>query len=565
MKLIRLATNNNATFDCNFDTPIQIKPNSSLALQNCTLERLFDLLEISEGNSEVGSQNTGSLGKSTADIPIGTVVNNAVSQEEFFHILTGELNATLEDLDREEVAQDSYAGGGAEYIVRRNPKSQKTEIIYQYSYLIPPFLRISNETPMDWNTNNIQFEPSIITASNIGDRFSLTAGTTKTTDRTYNATCEGGLGMVRGCGTFSIQIEESTDNTLGGVFPITNNGVGIGLILGKDQLDDEIDDAEVDFEIYYNRPAENYSKIVGLGSARVDTGVAPLKVSGGTTSEHDTIVFEVSLGGVRGVIKQDGVVKQTVINEVFTDAQKKAIAEFGIQPFIYLNDDENFIKVCNARINFSPFVKKGHYTNDNELNSLTDRDLSVPGLTVSQYQGLPFRYNPNHSNELGARRIALENIDFQLEIPRTILVYFGFVENELFTFADIFKVKNGQVRFESKNEISYTFDDFFIVESQTLQLDSYNGVPDERITDQMPLNQKLSMPLKGDRKNILATIPINESLGEVVFETNTPIFIDIRNTSETNIRNLKFRVLDQDFNPIKTSGSTNLTLLIKDN
>jgi len=71
------------------------------------------------------------------------------------------------------------------------------------------------------------------------------------------------------------------------------------------------------------------------------------------------------------------------------------------------------------------------------------------------------------------------------------------------------------------------------------------------------------VPLKGDRKNILATIPLQQGTGEMVYEVNTPIFIDIKNLSDSNIRNLKFRILDNNFQEIKTSNTSNMTLLIK--
>ena len=127
----------------------------------------------------------------------------------------------------------------------------------------------------------------------------------------------------------------------------------------------------------------------------------------------------------------------------------------------------------------------------------------------------------------------------------------------------MFNVDAGRLRFTAGNSISFTFSDFYIVESQTLPLDSYNASPDDRIDQNVPLDQIAKFPLKGDRKNILATIPISESNGEVVFETNTPIFINIKNIGTDNIRNLKFRILDKDFNEVETTATTNMTILIE--
>ena len=53
MKLIRLATDNHARFDANFDTPINIAPKSSWALQHLSLEREFPVFEIGVNNEFV--------------------------------------------------------------------------------------------------------------------------------------------------------------------------------------------------------------------------------------------------------------------------------------------------------------------------------------------------------------------------------------------------------------------------------------------------------------------------------------------------------------------------------
>ena len=107
--------------------------------------------------------------------------------------------------------------------------------------------------------------------------------------------------------------------------------------------------------------------------------------------------------------------------------------------------------------------------------------------------------------------------------------------------------------------------DNYLVESMTLPLDSYDA---SRVhyTDlgsnvyNNPATDKL-----GRRKNILMTIPVNDnSNGLVEYESNTPIFIDINNAEEINAKNLNFRILNKDFDPIEQSGEEAImTILIK--
>ncbi len=85
--------------------------------------------------------------------------------------------------------------------------------------------------------------------------------------------------------------------------------------------------------------------------------------------------------------------------------------------------------------------------------------------------------------------------------------------------------------------------DAFIVEMLNLKLESYDGL----------LNQ---------RKNILAVIPKSNADGSVIFETNTPIFIDLNNKNEILLRNIKCRVVRPDYSNIEIQGLASLVLLV---
>mgnify|MGYP003627719843 FL=1 len=107
--------------------------------------------------------------------------------------------------------------------------------------------------------------------------------------------------------------------------------------------------------------------------------------------------------------------------------------------------------------------------------------------------------------------------------------------------------------------------DNFIVTCTSLGLDSFDA---SRVhyTDvgnnvyQNPATDKI-----GRRKNILMTIPVNDNTsGLVEYEASTPIFIDINNAQELNVKNLNFRVLNKDFDPVEQSGEEAImTILIK--
>ena len=85
--------------------------------------------------------------------------------------------------------------------------------------------------------------------------------------------------------------------------------------------------------------------------------------------------------------------------------------------------------------------------------------------------------------------------------------------------------------------------DSFIVELLDIPLDSYDG-------------------LKQQRKNILAVIPKSDAGGYLIYEPNTPYFIDIRNTKAILLRNIRARILKSDYSEYNMRGLATLTILI---
>lgn len=87
--------------------------------------------------------------------------------------------------------------------------------------------------------------------------------------------------------------------------------------------------------------------------------------------------------------------------------------------------------------------------------------------------------------------------------------------------------------------------DACLVEMQNIPLDSYDG-------------------FKNQRKNLLAVIPKSDANGEIIYEPNTPFFIDIHNESDLLLRNIRARIVRTDYRTLKTRGLTTLTILVSD-
>ena len=577
MKLIRLATDNHARFDANFDTPINIAPNSSLALQNLSLEREFPVFEIGANNEFVNVKYPVDPGGSGVDSIIPRIVVDEIEEKDtlLLHISQA-LNGTL-------VEHSVATGGGAtedeqgpaEWVVRENPENQRPEIRLELTPLVTPF----EQLPSEFTTESIFHQEDFLTreqqvsgGADNGDRFHLTNGQARTTDRAYLLELTTGLSLCRGCGTFAVQIEDSNDNGLGGGVLATNNGFGIGVCLGVDSIPKtggKLVDADVDYEVYFNRIGSNYSVIQSKGDARVDSGSTPLKVrlaGHPNANTHDVMGIHVENNTIFGFVAKDEADPIDIFAvQTLTDAQKLAIQQHGIKAYMYFNDDNTGVKICNSRVAVSPYVDTGAFSGDGNLltfaTSNGGRDSSVD-LADNILEKLPFVFDPDNDTQLGNPRDELA-FNVNLTLDPTIQRFLGRSVTQIIQATDNLQVFEGSLRLVSDNQLSFTYNDYYILESLSLPLDSYNAVPDERLSLNVPDSQALRTPLKGDRKNILATIPLQQGVGQVTYETNTPIFIDIRNLQDQNIRNLKFRVLDKNFKEIKTQETTNMTLLVK--
>ena len=110
----------------------------------------------------------------------------------------------------------------------------------------------------------------------------------------------------------------------------------------------------------------------------------------------------------------------------------------------------------------------------------------------------------------------------------------------------------------------FLLSDNFMVVSDTLKLDSFDA-SDFQYGKFAP-NSMVKGDMAGRRQNILMTIPVNDnSSGIVEYQTNTPIFININNALSQNLKNLNFRVLNKDFQPLNLkSENAVMTILIED-
>ena len=72
----------------------------------------------------------------------------------------------------------------------------------------------------------------------------------------------------------------------------------------------------------------------------------------------------------------------------------------------------------------------------------------------------------------------------------------------------------------------------------------------------------------GGRKSILASIPVSERIinnsGQIQYEPNTLFYVSLNNQFPLNLRNIKARIISNDFSPIQTDGISEISILIRE-
>lgn len=92
--------------------------------------------------------------------------------------------------------------------------------------------------------------------------------------------------------------------------------------------------------------------------------------------------------------------------------------------------------------------------------------------------------------------------------------------------------------------------DAFLVLLDNLQLDSYDSY------------SSTQEPSGGQRKNLLTVIPSSNETGTLVYEPSYPTFIDLNNQNPIFLRNIKARILRNDYSPVEVQGLSSIVLLV---
>ena len=468
----------------------------------------------------------------------------------------------------------------------------ETEINFRYSILItplggqgpvqlPPNDSMTQNDPAWEGSYTNPFVGGLITPNfdfNIANNTIQLSGSATAGNHTkFKFITEGDMKMSKGASLYLARVHLLSDNGSGA----QDNGFGIGLTskdLGGDPdlniLLDTVDIPGVnrEFEIRCNRPGEPY-KYISNNGLEANSGVNPQKTGAGTpVIDHDIMWFMINKGVLTGGVWMDNGttgVQEVFFRHVLTDDQ----ATNGFYPYLYMRGTSANCVASGVAYSCTSFISGN---NDYAITGMEDSgilfnmlagnvDASNVGLVVpygDEFRlGFPF-FNGIPNQTIAIRlhlqvwhMLGFSSISFEDDLSgyRTVSVDIGYNQ----------RLKGWVSLLANDAANKRALSDNYIIEILNVPTDSYDASRSQY--GRQNITDSLLSPNLGRRKNILMTIPVNDNASGTIVEYDTvyPIFIDLQNSENVNLRNLQIRILDKKFKQINTSGESIITLLVE--
>ena len=569
MKLIRLVTDDNGNFRSSFGNDIVVKKDSKMALLNLTFQTNIGTFVTVENGNQITFRSDKDDADSEQTITIPERSYNVSEEADFYKDLQHALNKTLQSVNARGIGTKSYNSVFSAFRIATDDAGLKT-VEYRYA----PFVNYGLGVINPQNNQRIPiaiYQESLVTVTTVSPGVvSIAKNATggATTGTNARLVPLNGRRLNDGNSFFSCRIKLTNDNGSG----LQDNGFGIGLSktnLGLDHLKDEIPITERNFEIRFNRATETYKYIDVVGVAEKDSGILPQRVGAGQPlTDHDVLFFEVSGNTLEmGFLYDAGA---NGVRHVFATTEIKAGEE--LYPYLYFRGTAANCVVDCVNYSVDPWLPgfagqedgndKWQYTGeedngyDNGYGAIIDSGGTIAHV-ISQITQDRFYVGTQYQ--------------LKLIMPGTIWRALGFNQFKAGINAGFLLQKIGanygrkwwQTWTARVQPVAYTSDNF-IIESMNIPLDSYDASAVEYGANPAVPNPITEMA--GRRKNILMTIPVNDNTsGLVEYESSTPIFVDLDNANELNLKNINLRILRKDFSPIVQGDQTAIMTLLIDN
>ena len=510
MKLIRLTTQDeNCHFSSTFDQDIIVKPDSKIALQTLSMERVLGELAIDGNNDKITYTVRGDA--NSKDVFLAHTGTNPYTNSNiglFMTDVTDKMNAALTSAGKEIGHQFNVSKNTSGMFHIECSQSDITNRVTELAANAPKRTVLGTPgTPVLTNTAaGIWNKPTGVTVAN---------------DNTYMSYLNDPL--TKGSAIFRAQIWKQVDvlgasGTDGAIIGVTTINIADKVNAGND-----LDDIDIDYGIYFpslydggnpGNPKSEYQKIeAGIFTAAPATEV---EYVGDNDTDNDVMEIKIAEGKITGQIWSNtgGATPDLVFEEDYVPGT-------SYYPFIIIRGSGG---TAGTRLN--------------NIKITTDPYLDPPTALHGDY----------HTYQLGAP-----------QPPRgTSAQTNGYIQFESTDLADALGYETRRIP-EAGFQLSRHFDfagsftfalhnlaDSFLIQMMSMELESYDDYDKDGHG--------------GGAKNILAVVPADAS-DAVVYEPNNLIWIDLH---PFTLRNIHARIVKSDYSTITTRGLTSMTILVKD-
>lgn len=596
VRLIRIQTqDDNVLFDANFDEDIFISKDSQIGLKNLVFEpKLNTFTPIgNDGRISIFPEKNALIGlipNNFSEQTMPSAVYSRSNSDEFLEELERTLNAGLSLSSDKARGIYTFASSSMFRVLNED---NKINIYFLFSPIIginKSFYNVDEDIvdePRYWNMGRAPFD-KIETAAIAGierdEEIFLSTTAAATTDQRYRIKTLHGMGLSRGSGVFYARIKSSVAD---GANP---NGFTMGITFNEAELNNDIvgqrtiiPDTCRNFEIKYTDPVTSYSCRYSHfneagGDVHVDINgnpVLPVLTNGGVAARHDIICFKIDNNADGAKIVSGHIYQYGVAEKIMFIRELKG-EDFGkkLVPYIFFNGNKNNVSIEMLR--FSPDVSFSGMPEEEKdefkriFPSEDDSPLSHLGGGIGRQnvEGTMVTTAAVNINDIRFNEAGGNKFGTQLTLSDELAEIIGFDEKVLDLNIDfLYNDSAGNeeqltgVNFQADNFYELAHRDFLVVEMVSIQLDAYSA----QLRSNQFVKKTSAAGVDGGRKNILQTIPYNSlEGGHLSYVASTIDYVDIRNSVDLNIRNIKIRVLDEFGKPIELNGTANITILIKD-
>lgn len=528
MKLIRLTTTDeNAHFDSLFNEDIIINENSQIALQSLSIEDNYQEIEINGDNNNLFYNlrvgGAGSLDKKITLNHTGNVIGqeksyNSNNYQLLFNDIMLKLNESLQYIGVEigtqwrcSVLKDTTATG------KIMIEAKQSRLSSRYSDLD------ANITQRTLTTTGaigatLQHTNPPNTENAIWNKTENEPASVSNSSMTYFQ-----HSLTKGCGVFRVKVStfEADDATESNLQAGAILGVSSSTFIEKIDKTD-LTDLQINHGIHLDKKAGTYKVIKnGVWS---DSGVN--FVYGATSVTRPILEVVIQLGKIKGSVYQDDGAGGQNISVLFEEPYDNITAFYPVMIF------------------------RGKYT-----SGVKGLNLTQIRLTSDPYYDVELSENhyPSNSDALlgttapGQNRVSTS-------------CFFRFQGSSLMTFLGFNQLRFPNIGSSVVSDFSITaltpfkftdFSDAFLVILDTIKIKSYD--------DYDPNNTR-----KGSRRDILGVVPKKDITGNIVYEPNSLLWLDIENYEKMYLRDIRARILKTDYSPIISNGLTSMVILIRD-